>query len=223
LSLKVEFRERRGEVLQIQVNPECQGVAPFPTKSYRFAENFHIRCIQRVYNEVSNEMELVNLPFVLMVANWMRMREVELLVYQQVKDQIELGGRFRMDESESAKVGKKERIKKFKEYLSKYKPYTIRFTDQEGRCAFCYKLQKEKVFPNEEEFTCEGNEDINPEEPIFWTLKPYQIRICIDWKSPFEFRMPQPNDHLSVSEVYAARKDSVQSLYSCLEERFKGS
>ena len=36
-------------------------------------------------------------------------------------------------------------MKKFKEYLAKGKPYQLKFTDQEGRCAICCKIQKTMV------------------------------------------------------------------------------
>ena len=39
-------------------------------------------------------------------------------------------------------MNKKDKMKKFKEYLFKNKPYQLKFTDQEGRCVFCCKIQK---------------------------------------------------------------------------------
>ena len=53
-------------------------------------------------------------------------------------------------------MAKKEEMKKFKEYLDKYKPYRLKFTDQEGRCIICCKIQKSFVLEGEEEFVCEG-------------------------------------------------------------------
>ena len=106
---------------------------------------------------MANEMDLCNQPFILVCASWMRLREIELLVYQQVREQIAAEGRFRIAESESGgKMAKKEKMKKFKEYLGKYKPYRLKFTDQEGRCIICCKIQKSFVLEGEEEFVCEG-------------------------------------------------------------------
>jgi hypothetical protein len=152
--LRVEYR-CGGEVAQLRLNPEQHKVAPFPTRSFKFAEHYHMRCIQRVYNEVANEMELCSQPFVLVVASWMRLREIELLVYQQVRHQIAAEGRFRILETDSsAKMSKKDKARKFKDYLSRSKPYQLRFTDQEGRCALCCKLQKSYVLESEEDFVC---------------------------------------------------------------------
>ena len=52
--LKIEYRDICGETAVIQINPETYNVAPFPTHSFRFAEHYHLRCLQRVYNEVAN-------------------------------------------------------------------------------------------------------------------------------------------------------------------------
>jgi hypothetical protein len=41
-------------------------------------------------------MELCNIPLVAMVAGWMRLREVELLVYQQVRQLIADPYKFRL-------------------------------------------------------------------------------------------------------------------------------
>ena len=76
-------------------------------------------------------MEFCNQPFIVVCASWMRLREVELLIYQQIRDQIATEGRFRIGESESGgKLGKKDKMKRFKEYLAKNKPYQLKFTDQ---------------------------------------------------------------------------------------------
>ena len=51
----VEVREG-GETQQVQVRPGGGRVAPFPTRSFKTAEYYHIKCLQRVYNSVANEM-----------------------------------------------------------------------------------------------------------------------------------------------------------------------
>ena len=137
-------------------------------------------------------MEICNQPFIVVVASWMRLREIEVLVYQQLRDQIYTEGRFRIMETEnSAKITKKEKLKRFKEYITKHKPYQLRFTDQEGRCGLCCKIQKSMVLKGEAEFVCNGCEDkLDPDEPIFWMLRPYQLKICIDWDSSLSFTAP---------------------------------
>lgn len=53
-------------------------------------------------------MELCSQPFILVLASWMRLREVELLVYQQVREQIAGDCRFRVEEGEGGtKIPKK--------------------------------------------------------------------------------------------------------------------
>lgn len=67
------MREAGGK-REIQIKPEEGNVAPFPVRSFKNAEHYHIKCLQRVYNSVANEMELVSVPFVVVAANWMRPR-----------------------------------------------------------------------------------------------------------------------------------------------------
>jgi hypothetical protein len=87
-----------------------------------------------------------------MVAGWMRLREVELFVYQQVRQLIADPFKFKLaeggyqQEDGQSKISKKEKMKKFKEYLYNHaKPYRLVFTDHEGRCSVCCKIQKSHV------------------------------------------------------------------------------
>ena len=98
-------------------------------------------------------MELCNIPLVVMVAGWMRLREVELFVYQQIRQLIAdpfkfklvEGGGYQQEDGQS-KISKKDKMKKFKEYLyNNAKPYRLVFTDHEGRCSVCCKVQKSQV------------------------------------------------------------------------------
>lgn len=100
-------------------------------------------------------MELCNIPLVTMVSGWMRLREVELLVYQQVRHLIADPYKFRLadesyqQEDGQSKISKKDKMKKFKDYLYNHtKPYRIVFTDHEGRCSLCCKIQKSQIQPN---------------------------------------------------------------------------
>lgn len=160
-------------------------------------------------------MELCNIPLVAMVAGWMRLREVELLVYQQVRKLISDHYKFRVadesyqQEDGQSKISKKDKMKKFKDYLYNHtKPYRIVFTDQEGRCSLCCKIQKSQIQSNEEDFTCEGCE-LDPDTPVFWQIRPYQARICVDWLSMDSFVKPYISEHSSYSATKAARKNSV--------------
>lgn len=48
-------------------------------------------------------------------------------------------------------------MKKFKDYLfNNGKPYKLIFTDLEGRCSFCCKIQKSELNHNEKDFICSG-------------------------------------------------------------------
>lgn len=144
----------------------------------------------------------------------MRMKEVELIVYQQVRQLISDNYKFKIGDEEQqeegqTKIGKKEKIKKFKDYLyNSTKPYKVIFTDLEGRCSSCCKIQKSRICDNEEEFICEGCE-LNTEEPIFWQIRPYQARICVDWIGVDCFTKPYIADHSSYTTTRAARKNTV--------------
>ena len=160
-------------------------------------------------------MELCNIPLVVMVAGWMRTKEVELLVYQQVRHLIADNYKFKIAEDGyqleegQSKINKKEKMKKFKEYLyNRNKPYRITFTDLEGRCSVCCKIQKSEVCENEEEFICEGCE-LDPETPVYWQIRPYQSRVCVDWYSLDSFVKPEITEHNSYTITKAARKNSV--------------
>lgn len=52
--LKVEVSEGRKEQKLLQLNPDNPYVAPFPIRSFMFAEHYHLKCLQRVYNSVAN-------------------------------------------------------------------------------------------------------------------------------------------------------------------------
>lgn len=118
------------------MNPEKTSIAAFPTRSFLYSDQYHLRVLNRVHNQVSGEMELCNIPLVMMVAAWMRVREVELLLYQQVRHLIADPYKFRIAEDGSLleegqqKLGKKDKFRKFKDYLYNHaKPYRIVFTD----------------------------------------------------------------------------------------------
>ena len=71
-----------------------------------------------------------------MIANWMRLKELEIIVYQQLKGLITDQCLFKVEGMNThysdgqMKIGKKEKIKKFKEYLyEEKKPYRLVFTD----------------------------------------------------------------------------------------------
>lgn len=60
-------------------------VAFFPSQSFKNCDQYHIRLVQRVFNEANNEMINCNLPLVVALAGWMRPKEFQYLVYLQVQ------------------------------------------------------------------------------------------------------------------------------------------
>ena len=47
-------------------------MAIFPTKSYLYDNQYHLKVVQRYYNEALNEMLLSNIPLVVVLTDWMR-------------------------------------------------------------------------------------------------------------------------------------------------------
>lgn len=52
--------------------------------SYMNAEQYHLKLVQRFYNENSNTMSMCNFPLIMCLANWMRWSEFNYLVYLQM-------------------------------------------------------------------------------------------------------------------------------------------
>ena len=49
-------------------------LALFPSKSHRNSENYHVKLIQRVFSEANNSMVPCNMPLVIVLTNWMRLK-----------------------------------------------------------------------------------------------------------------------------------------------------
>jgi len=49
-----------------------ESVAIFPTKSYLYDNQYHLKVVQRCYNEALNEMLLSNIPLAMVLTDWMR-------------------------------------------------------------------------------------------------------------------------------------------------------
>jgi len=49
-----------------------ESMAIFPTKSYLYDNQYHLKVVQRCYNEALNEMLLSNIPLVVILTDWMR-------------------------------------------------------------------------------------------------------------------------------------------------------
>ena len=85
LLIRLEHQEANGEKVSTTLNPQEVNVAPFPSRSHAYAQHYHLRCLNRLYNLVTKEMELCGMPLILVVTNWMRLKELELMVFQQVR------------------------------------------------------------------------------------------------------------------------------------------
>lgn len=125
--LTLEYFRNRGELTTISFTPDQSNTAPFPTESHQFAEQYHILVIQRIYNEITREMEVCNLPLITTLAGWMRMKEIQMLIYQHVRAYIADPFKFKVDNSKDlysieenvinegkSKAGKMEKMKKFR-------------------------------------------------------------------------------------------------------------
>lgn len=150
-------------------------IAYFPSHSHRNCEIYHVKLIQRVYSEANNSMTHCNLPLIIALPSWMRMKEFQYLVHLQIKRFIKPQYGFQ-DEKESAnligsstlqksiiKETNKIKVKKFKEYLyGKNLPYKLSFMDSEGHCLVCYKYVKSVIQKGESGEFCSGC-TLNPE------------------------------------------------------------
>lgn len=72
--VKVIHKFSKGEQWEITYDADEETVANFPTKSYLNGEQYHIRLLQRTFNEATNQMQICNLPLVIVLTNWMRWR-----------------------------------------------------------------------------------------------------------------------------------------------------
>lgn len=130
-----------------------------------------MRLQQRYFNEASNDMEICNMPLVVVLTNWMRFKEFHFMVFLQMKNFISdttfldelkeedyLDNDFQIYSSKSIRSkspkNKKKTMKlkgnKLKEYLyGPNFPYKIKFVDYSGRCAICFKFLKSEIFQGE--------------------------------------------------------------------------
>lgn len=63
----------KNEKIEYELNNET--IAVFPTKSYLYSEQYHLKLVQRCYNETLNEMLPSNMPLVMVLTSWMRCKE----------------------------------------------------------------------------------------------------------------------------------------------------
>lgn len=49
-------------------------LAIYPSKSHRNSDHYHVKLIQRVFSEANNSMIACNMPLVIVLANWMRLK-----------------------------------------------------------------------------------------------------------------------------------------------------
>ena len=153
----------------------------FPSLSYQYGEQNHLRLVQRVFNEANNRMKLCNIPLLVCLTSWMRWREFNYLVFLQVKRFISQGYKF--NKTGHAQETNKANLSRFKEYLQgKNFPYTLNLVDYRGHCAICYKFVKTIIQKRESESYCEGCK-VNAKEPICWQLRVTDLMIAVDWVS----------------------------------------
>ena len=55
-----------------ELTPETTAI--FPTKSYLYSEQYHLKMLQRHYNEALNEMHPSNIPLAVVLTDWMRFK-----------------------------------------------------------------------------------------------------------------------------------------------------
>jgi hypothetical protein len=49
-------------------------VAYFPSQSYKNCEHLHLKLVQRVFSEAHNQMIYCNMPLVVALPSWMRIK-----------------------------------------------------------------------------------------------------------------------------------------------------
>ena len=54
--IEVEHRINRFETITTIINPEQTNTAIFPTRSFEYADHYHLKMLNRIYNEVTHEM-----------------------------------------------------------------------------------------------------------------------------------------------------------------------
>lgn len=235
--IRVIHKFSKGEHWEISYDVDDFSVANFPTRSYLNGEQYHLRLLQRYFVEASNDMEICNIPLVVVLTNWMRWREFYYLIYLQVKKFIKFDeGEF--DDEDEAHIGisssksitsrggkkktNKVRLNKFKDYLYGPKfPYKLSFIDYSGRCAICFKFLKSQVFQGEETTYCVGCE-LSPKEPISWQIKASDVQVCVDWKDLNYFKRDIIKDHSSYANMMVDRKNDIETIENCLDNLVQG-
>lgn len=197
-----------------------------------------MRLQQRYFNEASNDMEICNMPLVVVLTNWMRFKEFHFMVFLQMKNFISdttfldelkeedyLDNDFQIYSSKSIRSkspkNKKKTMKlkgnKLKEYLyGPNFPYKIKFVDYSGRCAICFKFLKSEIFQGEKETFCNGCE-LSASEPISWQIKISDVMICVDWKKIDSFKKNVIRDHSSYANQIAEKRNDIETISNCLE------